>query len=70
MKVGDRVRAKSFIGIIVEPDEDMLKARETIRNRAAEFWWVRFEGKGPNNDGIGVYHRAGIQLFPVAKKNV
>lgn len=68
MKVGSRVRVKFFVGTIVEPTEEMLKARENIRPRAAEFWWVKFDGPGPNKDGIGCYHRAGIQLYPVAEK--
>lgn len=59
---GDRVTAEGYNGTLVEPDEDFISRRPILRKRKMEFWCVRFDGAGPNGDGIGVYHRLGLKL--------
>ena len=66
MKIGDRVLADRFPGILVEPTEEMLSKRENIRNRAQEFWWIRYDGVGPFGDGIGAFHRTSFKIFKLS----
>lgn len=62
MRIGQKVMVQFHKGEIVEANDDFINTFPVLKTRRGEFNCVKFEGVGPNGNGMGVYHIASIMV--------